>query len=129
MSKAKFKVGDHVITEVGTCSVIEVLCNNSYVVEHDDSGQYLGFKEDEMERIVPKNDYRMTIQIDVASNEVIATLFAVAGPNMSLIAEGNGHMIYDGAKGITHAAIYACKKLYEDLLIKQENEIYVRGGN
>ena len=115
MSQAKFKVGDHVITEVGPCSVMEVLCNNSYVVEHDDSGQYLGFKENEMKLIVPKKDYSMTIQIDVASNVVIATLFELEESDMKPIAKGHGHMIHDGAKGITQAASYACKKLYEAL--------------
>ena len=115
MSQAKFKVGDHVITEVGPCSVMEVLCNNSYVVEHADSGQYLGFKEDEMALIVPKKKYSMDIKIDIASNVVIATLYEMTNDTKSILAKGHGHMIHDGAKGITQAASYACKKLYEAL--------------
>ena len=115
MSQAKFKVGDHVITEVGPCSVMEVLCNNSYVVEHADSGQYLGFKEDEMALIVPKKKYSMDIKIDIASNVVIATLYEMTNDTKSILAKGHGHMIHEGANGIAQAASYACKKLYEAL--------------
>ena len=120
MSEAKFKIGDRVKLNVadGYGTVFDAMHSSStgwtYEVKHD-SGALFYFREKDLDPVTEKKGYRMTIQIDVASNVVIATLFEGASPDMRPIAKGHGHLIHEGANGVAQAASYACKKLYENL--------------
>ena len=71
-------------------------------------------KEDELEMVREKG-YSMTINIDIAENVVIATLYEEAADSKSILAKGHGHMIHEGELGIAQAASYACKRLYKRL--------------
>ena len=114
MRESKFKVGDRVSTEVGIGYLTGIFSRSNgisaYGVELEDSGENLLFFENELELVAKKN-YSMTIQIDIASNVVIATLFEDESP----LAKGRGHLIHDGELGIAQAASYACKRLYENM--------------
>ena len=121
MIEAKFKIGDRVTVWksklTGTVTAVYYNANPSspvYAVDVGEPAVELHFG-DELKLVPEKKDYSMTIQIDVASNVVIATLFEVASPNMRPIAKGHGHLIHEGANGVAQAASYACKKLYENL--------------
>ena len=111
---AKFKIGDRVSTEVGVGYLTGIFSRSNgisaYGVELEDSGENLLFFENELELVAKKN-YSMTIQIDIASNVVIATLFEDESP----LAKGHGHLIHDGELGIAQAASYACKRLCENM--------------
>ncbi len=120
MSEAKFKVGDRVQTNwIGEGTVTDVMYSKSkdqYTYEVTNEGGAIQlFSEEELELATVEKEYSMTIQIDIASNVVIASLFETVGDNTRPLAKGHGHMIHDGANGVAQAASYACKKLYENL--------------
>jgi len=121
MSEARFKIGDRVESvkyEHIAGTVVDAFQSvNSgwrYEVEAKSGAMYF-FPEDEIELKHPKVEYSMQIQIDIASNVVIASLYEVDGPNMRPIAKGNGHIIHEGELGIAQSASYACKRLYQSL--------------
>ena len=119
MSEAKFKIGDLVETNwIGVGKVTDVMHSAykdayTYEVTNQESAVQL-FAEDELE-LASQKGYSMTIQIDVASNVVIATLFEETDDTMRPLAKGHGHMIHNGELGVAQAASYACKRLYESL--------------
>ena len=116
MKEAKFKIGDMVETNwIGIGKVTDVMYSShkgsyTYEVTNDQTSAEL-FGEDELELVHQKKDYSMTIQIDIASNVLIATLFESGEP----LATGHAHLIHEGELGIAQAASYACKRLYESL--------------
>ena len=119
MSEAKFKIGDRVETNwIGTGKVTDVMYSShkkayTYEVTNEEGAVHL-FAEEELEPVAEKG-YSMTIQIDVASNVVIATLFEETGDTKSPLAKGHGHLIHGGELGVAQAASFACKRLYESL--------------
>lgn len=120
MSEAKFKVGDRVETNwIGEGIVTDVMYSTSkdqYTYEVTNEGGAIQlFSEEELELATVEKEYSMTIQIDIASNVVIASMFETEGDTMRPLAKGHGHMIHGGELGIAQAASYACKKLYENL--------------
>lgn len=116
MREAKFKIGDRVVTNwIGDGVVSDVMYSAhkdqySYEVTNFENGSSI-FVEDELKPIPEKKDYSMTIQIDIAQNVLIATLFESGEP----LAKGHAHMIHEGELGIAQAASYACKRLYQSL--------------
>ena len=113
---AKFKIGDCVDTNwIGIGKVTDVMYSAhkktySYEVTNEEGAVQL-FAEEELEPIAEQKNYSMTIQIDIANNVVIATLFEDESP----LAKGHGHLIHDGELGIAQAASYACKRLFENM--------------
>ena len=120
MIEAKFKIGDLVQTNwIGIGKVTDVMYSYhkksyTYEVTNEECAVQL-FSEEELELVPEKKDYSMTIQIDIASNVVIATLFEETGDIKSPLAKGHAHMIHEGELGIAQAASYACKRLYQSL--------------
>ena len=120
MREAKFKIGDMVETNwIGVGKVTDVMYSSSkdaytYEVTNDQTAAEL-FGEDELVLVPEKKEYSMSIQIDIAHNVVIASLFEKDGDNLNPLAKGHGHLIHEGANGIAQAASYACKRLYENL--------------
>lgn len=121
MKEAKFKIGDHVKSRGGYSGEVRdaLFSTNagswSYEVQDDKTGSVGTFKEEYLAPAPKLKDYHMQIQVDIANNVVIATLFEVEDPNMKPIAKGHGHLIHEGELGIAQAASYACKRLYEGL--------------
>lgn len=120
MSESKFKIGDLVETNwIGVGKVTDVMYSAhkkafTYEVTNEEAAVQL-FAEEELETVTDKKGYSMTIQIDVASNVVIATLYRETEDLKGVLAKGHGHMIHEGALGVAQAASYACKRLYESL--------------
>ena len=119
MKEAKFKIGDRVDTHwIGIGNVTDVMYSShkdaySYEVTNDEKASDL-FSEEELTMVFEKS-YRMTVDIDIAENVVIATLFEKTEDDCKPIAKGHGHLIHEGELGIAQAASYACKRLYESL--------------
>ena len=130
MSEAKFKIGDRVRYFGDTTGVVSDILERkatpTYLYEVTSDGRERPsnclLKEEDLELIT--KEYSMQIQIDIAHNVVIASLFEVVYPNMRPIAKGHGHIIHAGEIGIAQAASYACKKLYEIL-----GGTYPKGGD
>lgn len=119
MNEAKFKIGDRVriVRKKDTSAVVrDVYVGDSECVYRIATDNHLVFYivEDELE-LVPEKNYSMAVQIDVAENVVIATLYEETEIVKSPLAKGHGHIIHAGELGIAQAASYACKKLYESL--------------
>lgn len=120
MKEAKFKIGDMVETNwFGKGKVVDVMYSShkdqyTYEVEDDQESSDL-FSEEELMLVPEKKEYSMSVQIDIAQNVVIASLFEVVGENMKPLAKGHGHLIHEGELGIAQAASFACKRLYESL--------------
>lgn len=120
MSEAKFKIGDRVETNwIGIGKVTDVMYSAhkkayTYEVTNEENASQL-FAEEELEPAVEKKDYSMTINIDIAQNVVIATLYEETEDTKSVLAKGHAHLIHEGELGIAQAASYACKRLYQSL--------------
>lgn len=120
MREAKFKIGDMVETNwIGIGKVTDVMYSShkdqyTYEVTNDQTAAEL-FGEDELQPVPEKKEYSMTIQIDIANNVLIASLFEKVGDDLVTLAKGHGHLIHEGELGIAQAASYACKRLYESL--------------
>ena len=120
MMKAKFKLGDRVETNwIGIGKVTDIMYSAikdeyTYEVANEEGGSGL-FNEDELTLVTEKKGYSMTIDIDIAQNVVIATLYEENDDSKSPLAKGHAHLIHEGELGIAQAASYACKRLYQSL--------------
>jgi hypothetical protein len=122
MREAKFKIGDRVVVlpskstgKVQDCFYGTKYDEWSYEVCRDDTSDIDTYIEDVLEPAPERKDYSMTIQIDIAHNVLVASLFEKVGDDLVTLAKGHGHLIHEGELGIAQAASYACKRLYESL--------------
>lgn len=116
MKKAKFRIGDRVRCGTVDGTIADVFSGNdstAYGVDFGRHGVSLYFEE-ELE-LIPEKKFSMQINIDIANNVVIASLYEVVDPNMRPIAKGHGHIIHEGELGIAQAASYACMRLYKSM--------------
>ena len=131
MNEAKFKIGDRVETNwIGIGKVTDVMYSAhkdqySYEVTNFENGSDM-FSEEELKLVPAKKEYSMTINIDIAHNLVIATLLEETKDGKIVVAKGHGHLIHEGEVGVAQAASYACKRLFESLDSKQDNQIYFK---
>ncbi len=121
MKEAKFKIGDRVrylgeFTGV-VSDILERRTTSSVLYEVTGDGREKPsnclLKEEDL--VLLGKEYSMQIQIDIAQNVVIASLYEVVDPNMRPIAKGHGHIIHEGEYGIAQAASYACLRLYKSM--------------
>jgi uncharacterized FAD-dependent dehydrogenase len=120
MKKAKFKIGDRVETNwIGIGKVTDIMYSahkDEYIYEAtNEENSSAMFSEDELTLVPEEKNYSMTIQIDIAQNVVIATLFSENDDIKSPLAKGHAHIIHEGDLGIAQAASFACKRLYQSL--------------
>lgn len=117
MEKAKFNIGDRVVTELGPGTIEAVYTRNhgcyAYVVCLDDTGSGVLFFEEELD--LERKEYSMDIKIDIADNVVIATLYESVGGVQKPLNKGHGHLIHEGEFGIAQAASYACYRLWKSM--------------
>ena len=117
----KYKIGDRVriyATNL-TGSVTDVLHSETsgeirYLVDLDGSDSFstneLVYRERDLEPEQEKRkDYKF--EIEMADNVVVA----VAYEDGRAVARGHGHIMHDNLLGISQAASYAMRKLYEAL--------------
>ncbi len=124
MIAAKFNIGDRVKVlpneEFGVITDImfsaRLKCNLYEIGHENDSGVYGTFTACDLEPAPISKEYSVDIQIDVAQNVVIATLYEECDENIKTpLRRGHGHIIHDGALGVAQAASYACRRLYESI--------------
>lgn len=53
------------------------------------------------------------VEVEVAENIVVATMYKVDNGKKEIVNCGHGHIMHDGYIGVAQATSYACKKLYE----------------
>lgn len=117
MNEARFKIGDMVETNWnGTGKITDIMYSafkNQYTYEVTNEEDRVSelFSEDSLKPAPVNKEYSMQINIDIAENVVIASLYEVVGPNMRPIAKGHGHIIHEGEIGIAQAASYATNRL------------------
>lgn len=69
------------------------------------------------ELIAATKEKTYTVELEIVDNVAIATLFEVEGGQKTrLVYRGHGHIIHDGAEGVTQAVSYACKRLYQRVM-------------
>ena len=132
MTEAKFKIGDRVKVmpnqEYGIITDIMFsyrLKENMYEVSTEDDKVVTGtFVASDLEPAPKPRDFSMDIKIDIAQNIVIATLYEDYDTIKKPLRRGHGHIIHDGELGISQAARYACRRLYESL-----GGTYIKGGS
>lgn len=117
MMEAKFKFGDHVKKKSGVNIegyVIDALWSEStgWTYRVQEGSQVFFVPEEDLELV---KEFGMSIQIDIANNVVIATLYETVGGVQKPLRKGHGHLIHEGEKGIAKAASYACMRLYKSM--------------
>lgn len=53
------------------------------------------------------------VEIEVAENVVIATLWEIKDDSKQIISKNHGHIIHEGALGVAQATSFACKRMFE----------------
>ena len=92
----------------------EVTKTTYYRVKFDGSAYVstIDFTGDEFVTTPKEKTY--TVELEIAGNVAIAVLFEVEdGQKTRVIHRGHGHIIHEGAEGVTQAVSYACKRLYQ----------------
>lgn len=62
-----------------------------------------------------KEDVRYDYEFDYLDNVVVARLYEIRGEEKTEIGRGHGHIIHEGAIGVSQAASYALKRIFQDL--------------
>ncbi len=83
-----------------------------------ESGEVVLAKTGEVFPAVSQEKFDFEIDIPEENNIVIVKMMADGRE----IARGHGHVIHPGALGIAQAMSYACKRIWNDLVNKEEGE-------
>lgn len=71
------------------------------------------FIEGSFELIPEEDKPAYSYEFEFLENMVVARLYETKGDSKTEIANGHGHIIHDGIIGLTQAASWAIKKVYE----------------
>ena len=132
MKEARFKIGDMVETNwIGVGKVSDVMYSPSkdaytYEVTNDQTAAEL-FSEDELKPAKVLVDYSFDAHVE--GNVAVVTMVASQGEKSWVCARGHAHILHDGEVGVAQAVSFAAKRMFESLDSKQENKIYLKGGN
>lgn len=83
-----------------------------------ENGETVYAKTGQVFPAVPQEKFTFEIDIPEENNIVIVKMMA----DGKEIARGHGHVIHQGALGIAQAMSYACKRIWNDLIEKEEGE-------
>ena len=130
---ARFQIGDRVKVLFGSLAVGTItdiwhsMAQNlfSYAVRTEDGACRL-LSEDQIEPAPIPVSYRFEALID--GNVAVVAMNATQGENEWVCARGHAHIIHDGEVGLAQAVSYAARRMFESLDIKQEKQIYFKGG-
>lgn len=100
---------DRMYSELENCNIFRVQIDGSR------SPEAVHYKENDLSIV---NDVKLNysgykVEIEVAENVVVATMYKVDNGRKEIVNCGHGHIMHDGYIGIAQATSYACKKLYE----------------
>ena len=98
-----------------------------YEVTREVGGAKGMYSENQLEPAPIPTEYRFESTID--GNVAVVTMIAIQGDKTWIYARGHAHILHDGEVGMAQAISYAARRMFEAIDSKQENKIYVRGGN
>lgn len=131
----KFQIGDRVKipAKAETIGVVTdiwssmVKYRTMYEVTYESNGHKGMYAEDQLELAPIPTEYSWQAHID--GNVAVVTMTATQGEKSCIYARGHAHILHDGEVGMAQAISVAARRMFESLDSKQENKIYVRGGN
>ena len=130
----KFQMGDRVkipskANTVGTvCDIWHSLVQSKLMYAVDTEGGHRGlYAEDQLEPAPIPVDYSFEARVD--GNVAVVTMMATQGEKTWVYARGHAHILHNGEVGMAQAVSFAAKRMFESLDSKQENKIYLKGGN
>lgn len=134
-STTKFQIGDRVKIPAkqdmfGTISDIwSSLAQDRTMYEVTNEGNCSKglYAENQLEPAPIPTTYSWDAHID--GNVAVVTMNATQGEKTWIYARGHAHILHDGEVGMAQAISFAARRMFESLDSKQENKIYVRGGN
>ena len=131
----KFQIGDRVkipakaetigvVTDIWSSMVQE---RTMYEVSYESNGHKGMYAENQLEPAPLPPEFIWEAHID--GNVAVVTMNATQGEKTWIYARGHAHILHDGEVGMAQAISFAARRMFESLDSKQENKIYVRGGN
>lgn len=130
----KFQMGDRVkipskANTVGTvCDIWHSLVQSKLMYAVDVEGGIRGlYAEEQLEPAPIPIEY--TFSATVENNVAVVCMIATQGEKTWVYARGHAHILHDGEVGMAQAVSFAAKRMFESLDSKQENKIYLKGGN
>ena len=131
----KFQIGDRVKipSKQNVIAVVTDIWSNLaqnhtvYEVTHEVGGINGMYAENQLEPAPIPTEYTWEAHID--GNVAVVTMIAKQGEKTWVYARGHAHILHDGEVGMAQAISFAARRMFESLDSKQENKIYVRGGN
>ena len=82
------------------------------------SGEVVWARTGQVFSVTPEENFTFEVDIPPEKNIVIVKMMA----DGEEIGRGHGHVIHHGAIGIAQAMSYACKRIWNELLEKEEGE-------
>ena len=131
----KFQIGDRVKipAKAETIGVVTdiwssmVQYRTMYEVTYESNGHKGMYAENQLEPAPIPIEFSLEAHID--GNVAVVTMNATQGEKTWIYARGHAHILHDGEVGMAQAISFAARRMFESLDSKQENKIYVRGGN
>ena len=130
----KFQMGDRVkipskANTIGTvCDIWHSLVQIKLMYAVDVEGGIRGlYAEEQLEPAPIPIEY--TFSATVENNVAVVCMIATQGEKTWVYARGHAHILHDGEVGMAQAVSFAAKRMFESLDSKQENKIYLKGGN
>lgn len=130
----KFQMGDRVkvpsmANKIGTvCDIWHSLVQSKLMYAVDIDGGHRGlYSEEQLEPAPIPTEY--TFSATVENNVAVVCMIATQGEKSWVYARGHAHILHDGEVGMAQAVSFAAKRMFESLDSKQENKIYLKGGN
>ena len=130
----KFQMGDRVkipskTNTIGTvCDIWHSLVQSKLMYAVDIEGGIRGpYAEEQLEPAPIPVDY--SFEAHVEGNVAVVTMMATQGEKTWVYARGHAHILHNGEVGMAQAVSFAAKRMFESLDSKQENKIYLNGGN
>ena len=131
----KFQIGDRVkipakaetigvVTDIWSSMVQE---RTMYEVTYESNGHKGMYAENQLEPAPIPIEFSWEAHID--GNVAVVTMNATQGEKTWIYARGHAHILHDGEVGMAQAISFAARRMFESLDSKQENKIYLRGGN
>lgn len=130
----KFQMGDRVKVpskgnNIGTvCDIWHSLVQSKLMYAVDIDGGHRGlYSEEQLEPAPIPTEY--TFSATVENNVAVVCMIATQGEKSWVYARGHAHILHNGEVGMAQAVSFAAKRMFESLDSKQENKIYLKGGN
>lgn len=130
----KFQMGDRVkipskANTIGTvCDIWHSMVQSKLMYAVDIEGGIRGlYAEEQLEPAPIPIEY--TFSATVENNVAVVCMIATQGEKTWVYARGHAHILHDGEVGMAQAVSFAAKRMFESLDAKQDNKIYLKGGN